>query len=233
MAKLTERKTPKSDAIYGITFYGTYWTHNPAEWKDYRVENVRFDQDMILRGIQSVWKNELGPHMMRMQKKADGSLKYPDFRRFRDRYYEPPIKISGKQITQNVDLMSREEMLTYAEDWNDGEGMELELALYPTVNDLRTAIKEYEEDPQGFITRQADLMAKKGDRIINTRNALALQGIELGDFAGIEVSLPSKGSTKLGKEAIEARDAEIKAAKEGSRAGFVKKKRQTNDDEEF
>jgi len=233
MAKLTERKTPKSDAIYGITFYGTYWTHNPAEWKDYRVENVKFDQDMVNRGIQSVWKNELGPHMMRLQKNEDGSLKYRDFRRFRDRYYEPPIKISGRQISSNPDLMSREELLSYAEDWNDGEGMELELALYPTVNELRLAVKEYEEDPQGFISRQADIMSRKGERVNNTRDALALQGIELGDFAGIEVSLPGKGSTKLGKEAIEARDKELKEAKEGSRAGFVKKKRQTNDDEDF
>lgn len=208
------RKQVKSDAEYKITFFGTYFTNEgPGIRKQFEIDTV-FDQEMLEVHPTSTFRNDLAPVMM--------PRKYPDFKRLCKFDYHPPEKISGEQFTDNPDLMSREELLEYATNWNDGEGMELELALYPNLPELRMAVKEYNADPEGFLIRQADMMEKGGDKVARKKAALAKQGIEIGVEQGIDVELPKAGKTQFGKEAAAARKATKENALEVH--GGIKKK---------
>lgn len=224
MAKVKEREKKKSDAIYSIRFYGTFFTHAPGVYEQFEM-TCKFNQEMIDRDPKSVFKNDLAPEMM--------PQKYPNFRRLRKYFDDPAVKLSGSSFKTNINIMSREELLAYAEDWNDGEGMEIELAMHPTLAMLRTAVQEYENDPEGFLVRQTELMAKHGPKIINKRNSLALQDIEIGVDKGLEVALPAAGTTKAGKAAKEAFEAEQEAIKGGSRSGLKKKASRDVDEEDF
>lgn len=222
--KPAEREKKKSDAIYSIRFYGTFFTHAPGVYEQFEM-TCKFDQEMIDRDPKSVFKNDLAPEMM--------PQKYPNFRRLRKYFDDPAVQLSGSSYKSNINIMSREALLAYAENWNDSEGMEIELAMHPTLAELRTAVQEYENDPEGFLIRQNELMAKFGDKIKNKRKSLALQNIEIGVDKGLDVSLPASGSTKVGKAAKEAFNAEQEAIKEGSRAGLKKKSAKDLEDEDF
>ena len=154
----------KEPTIYQIVFKGTYYTQNPAEFEPFEL-TAKLDFEMQQRAL-SVFKNDLAPTLM--------PLKYPNFRALRNYYAAECTVISGKQTLQNLDVMTRPQMIAYADNYMDGAGIPLEMVLYDEDEALRHAIKLYQADPESFLAEQAIRVEKEGDRIRRKKAALAL-----------------------------------------------------------
>lgn len=165
-------KTKKEEAIYDVTFKGVYYSDQPGIKHNYKI-TVKMTRDMIVNhGAQSVFSKHLARELM---PKAG----YTDFANLGTYHIIGCKQITGDKMRDHITMMTRQEMIDFARGYKDGEGMDIELSLYPTDDDLRTAITEYVNDSEGFIIRQQALIDKYGKLLDTRRAALALNAIDM------------------------------------------------------
>lgn len=190
----------ENDPIYEVEAWGTYWTYDAGQFDNFRHTFRLSHRDVNELGIGSVLKVLINEMFKDLLNEKTGEHKFPNFRRHRKIYHGPAVKISGRTLTRKPEMMGREELLKYMQDWNDGEGMAIETDLFNSVAELRTAVKEYEADPTGFLNRQADLMEKKGAKLLDKKAALKLNGVDNTLTKGVDVKLPKAPKNPKGKK---------------------------------
>lgn len=185
-----DQLTMPDEPIYEVEFFGTYHTAEPGKYATFENVKLKFTATMLKDDPLSLFSKvsmEIMPE------------KYPDFNALRKWHHYPPVRIDGgKPVRQKLELMGRAELLEYAANWRDGDGMQIELGLINSDPELRDAIKRYEEDPDGFLRLQKMQMEKYGDKIRKKKAILELNNAKVGVGVGAGSTAP-KPANKGGR----------------------------------
>lgn len=157
----------KDDAVYRVTMHGRYFATtqegNIVE-KPYEIE-CRMDKQMVDRGVHGRFRKHIAPDLM--------PTKYPDFSGLHTYDVKECVDESGEEI-EDIRLMSRDELLNYIEE----EELPINQVLYGDDSTLRDAIKDCEDDEEGFLKSQKFMEEKRSDEIQSKLKAKELNSPE-------------------------------------------------------
>jgi len=148
--------------IYKCKAEGEYYGFENGQktTKHYELEFL-LDDNAKKQGFLSVFKRSLNA-------KGDNAVKrmmlkkYPDYKKYRTHAIMEVTNLSQKGAPVNeLQLMNRSQIIAFI----NKRGLPIEPDLYPEVTDLRQALRDYRENREVFLKRQADRSKFKGPRL--------------------------------------------------------------------
>lgn len=147
--------------LYEITCEGQYWTMKKGEIKHYTFTWFG-DENVKESGFLSAFRGALRPingEDSAILKKL--KIQYPDYKRFRTHVVSDvrDMTNAGKPVYE-LGLMNRTQLIRYI----DKKGLPIDPDLYPSVVELRQALKDYSENPNIFERFQEKRRKTRGPR---------------------------------------------------------------------
>lgn len=155
-------KNPRKETLYEVTVEGEYFAFSETGAKKaQRPYTLTFkaNNQMKKQGFLSVFRNALRPKdggstaLLRLMK-----AKYPDYKSFRTHHLTNVVDLTNKAPIAELALMNRSQIVRYI----DHKGLPVDSDLYPSVSDLRQALRDYKESPEAFAKQQEKRRATKG-----------------------------------------------------------------------
>lgn len=155
--------------IYEVTCEGQYYgfANGQKSIKSYFIK-WKADDHAKKQGFLSAFRNALTPKdgedtaILKMMKE-----KYPDYKRFRTHVVTEAVNLSKKgQPVRELQLMNRNQIVRFI----DGKGYPIDTELYPSVTDLRQALREFRENPTVFEQNQEKRRLVKGPTLAVQRS---------------------------------------------------------------
>lgn len=150
----TGTQTRAAQKGYRVKVVGTYFARSPVMHEKNVVKNYEFEANIpTLTAALSIVKNKLLNPML--------SKKYPDFVAYKSYHIINITPLDEKSRLQmkkvEVQYMDRPTLIDYI----DEHALPVESKLYPDLFDLRVAVQEAKDDPDGYLKkldyRRADL----------------------------------------------------------------------------
>lgn len=154
---------PPAGAEYEVTVRGEYWevTHNQKAIRPYEVvfyANSTMKENGLLSCFRRalVMKSGQDSALLRMMK-----LRYPGYKRFRTHEVVSVLDLKTKKPVKELRLMNRQQVIRFI----DRKGYPIDGSLYPTVTDLRQALKDYRDNPLQFQKMQETRRKTRGEQL--------------------------------------------------------------------
>lgn len=152
---------PKDENIYEVTFRGEYWTTKKGETSTYEF-TVKMDGEAKKLGFLHIFARHILTDRDFIEYVA--KAKYPDWKRHRTHIEDGGVvidlKTGERKAVNDLALMNYRQLCAYIE----AKGIGIETDLFPLVNELRQALKDYRDNREAFLTHQAkrqELMGRK------------------------------------------------------------------------
>lgn len=150
--------------IYEVTVEGQYYALAGSK-KDTKHYSIKFRADDTIKksGFLSAFRNALIAKSGVKTAILNMMLqKYPDYKRFRTHHIEEVVNLTYKnKPVKELALMNYNQIVRFI-DWKQ---YPVDIDLYPTITDLRQAVKDYRGNPEVFIKQQEKRRATKGPEI--------------------------------------------------------------------
>lgn len=130
--------------IYEVTVEGKYYSNEAGRKaeKPYKV-TVKMDEQAKHRGFLSVARNEILPRLL--------AKKYPDYKRFRTHTVTEVKNITkGGTAVNELNFMNRNQIVAFITQ----RQLPIEYDLYPQIEDLRQALRNYRDNRDMFLKMQ-------------------------------------------------------------------------------
>jgi hypothetical protein len=177
--------------LYEVTCEGQYYALINGQ-KSIKTYEMKFKADDHAKkaGFLSAFRNAL------IQKDGTDSIllkkmraKYPDYKRFRTHMIVEVINLSKKgQPVRELNLMNRPQVINFI----DKKGYPIDCDLYPTVSELRQALKDYRESPETFDKWQEKRRKSRGPALAVIRS---LEELNADDFDETATDAPATPPT--------------------------------------
>lgn len=143
--------------LYEVTCEGEYYAYSNGvkAVKPYTI-TVKLDDVAKKIGFLSVIKN----HILKEQRDAPSPMKklYGDWRRYRTHVITEVRNVKTNAPVKELQLMNRAQVIAYI----NAKGYPIECDLYPSITDLRQALRDYNQSSDQFLKHQARRREVKG-----------------------------------------------------------------------
>lgn len=153
----------KKEDIYQVTVEGQYYSlaEGRKAIKPYRF-TFKAPASAKKLGLLSVFRNHMRPkdgqetELLRQMQEQ-----YPDYKQFRTHVVTETINLTTQKPIQELALWNRQQIIAYI----DKAGIPIESELYPSIPDLRQALKDFNDNPDVFIKNQEKRRATRGPEL--------------------------------------------------------------------
>jgi hypothetical protein len=175
--------------LYEITCEGEYYGYTESGRKVTRPYTLVWKANEVMRqtGFLSVFKNALTPKdgkdtaIIRMMRE-----KYPDYKRYKTHHVVNAINLTKKNApVRELALMNRNQVIQFLNQ----KGIPIDSDLYPSVSELRQALKDYHENPDAFKKNQDKRRLIKGPQYAVIRGVEELNSVS--EAADIKEQTPA------------------------------------------
>jgi hypothetical protein len=177
------QKAKKEQTLYLVTIEGEYYATVGGQKaiKPYKVE-LKMDEMAKQAGFLSAALQKLGDNdalLVRVLR-----ARHPDYKRYRTHHQTNVLNLTTGEPPKELGLMNRKQIISFL---SINPEVPIETDLYPQIEELRQALRDWQDNPESFLKRQEARKTLRGPEFALAKSLDALNpGIDTPQFTEAE-----------------------------------------------